>query len=247
MTDFAVDVENLTRTFGDFKAVDNISLKVKKGEIFGFLGANGAGKTTAIRMMCGLLLPSSGSGTVAGCDIMTQSELIKSKIGYMSQKFSLYTDMTGRENIYFYGAIYGLKKTEIDKNLIEINERLQLDEFIDRPTSSIPIGWRQRLSLAVALLHQPKILFLDEPTGGVDPIFRRKFWSILYRLAESGVTIFVTTHYMDEAEYCQRISIMHQGIIIVQGKPFELIEQYRSKNLEEMFIDLIKNRTETNA
>jgi ABC-2 type transport system ATP-binding protein len=237
-----VEINNLSRLFGDFKAVDDISLSVKQGEIFGFLGANGAGKTTAIKMMCGLLLPSSGTGQVAGCDILTESEKIKTKIGYMSQKFSLYSDLTGRENISFYGSAYGLSKTEITERMNQLTERLSLAEFIDRPSGSIPIGWRQRLALSVSLLHQPKILFLDEPTGGVDPVFRRKFWSILYDLAEEGVTIFVTTHYMDEAEYCGRISIMHQGKIIEKGKPFELIEKNNADKLEEMFIDLIRNQ-----
>lgn len=237
-----VELNNLSRLFGDFKAVDEISLSVEQGEIFGFLGANGAGKTTAIKMMCGLLLPSSGSGHVADCDIITESEKIKTKIGYMSQKFSLYGDLTGRENIFFYGSAYGLSKSFITQRMNQLIDRLRLGEFIDRQSGSIPIGWRQRLALSVSLLHQPKILFLDEPTGGVDPVFRRKFWSILYDLAEEGVTIFVTTHYMDEAEYCGRISIMHQGKIIEKGKPFELIEKNNAVNLEEMFIDLIRNR-----
>jgi ABC-2 type transport system ATP-binding protein len=237
-----VEINNLSRLFGEFKAVDEISLSVAQGEIFGFLGANGAGKTTAIKMMCGLLLPSSGAGQVAGCDILTESEKIKTKIGYMSQKFSLYGDLTGRENIHFYGSAYGLSKSQITKRLKELSDRLELAEFIDRLSGSLPVGWRQRLALSVSLLHQPKILFLDEPTGGVDPVFRRKFWSILYNLAEEGVTIFVTTHYMDEAEYCGRISIMHQGKIIEKGKPFELIEKNNAGNLEEMFINLIRNR-----
>lgn len=237
-----VEINNLSRLFGEFKAVDEISLSVAKGEIFGFLGANGAGKTTAIKMMCGLLLPSSGTGQVAGCNIISESEKIKTKIGYMSQKFSLYGDLTGRENIYFYGSAYGLGKSEINERMKQLIDRLGLGEFIDRSSGSLPVGWRQRLALSVSLLHQPKILFLDEPTGGVDPVFRRKFWSILYDLAEEGVTIFVTTHYMDEAEYCGRISIMHQGKIIEKGKPFELIEKNNAENLEDMFIDLITNR-----
>lgn len=239
MIEHAVYIKDLTRKFGDFTAVDNISLTVDKGEIFGFLGANGAGKTTAIRMMCGLLMPTSGEGQVAGCDIFKQPELIKRNIGYMSQKFSLYSDMTGKENIQFYGSAYNLDKKFIKQRLDELIPRLSLEEFLNRRSGSIPTGWRQRLALAVSLLHKPKIIFLDEPTGGVDPIFRRKFWSILYDLAEEGVTVFVTTHYMDEAEYCGRISIMHQGKIIELGKPFELIEKYQADNLENMFIDLI--------
>ncbi len=244
---YAVELHKLSRHFGSFKAVDEISLNVSNGEIFGFLGANGAGKTTAIRMLCGLLMPTSGNGKVAGCDIINESEKIKTKIGYMSQKFSLYGELTGLENINFYGNVYGMKKNDIKNRLELLTDKLELDEFLNRQAHSLPIGWRQRLALAVALLHKPKILFLDEPTGGVDPIFRRKFWSVLYGLAEEGVTIFVTTHYMDEAEYCGRISIMHQGKIIEIGKPFELVEKYKAENLEQMFIDLIKSREVNNA
>lgn len=247
MSDYAVQIEKLSRHFGDFKAVDEISLEVETGEIFGFLGANGAGKTTAIRMMCGLLIPTSGTGTVAGCDIFTESELIKKRIGYMSQKFSLYGELSGLENLKFYGAAYNLDKKRIDQRIEELSERLELNEFIDRTSGSLPIGWRQRLALAAALLHEPDILFLDEPTGGVDPVFRRRFWGILYELAEEGVTIFVTTHYMDEAEYCGRISIMHKGRIIELGQPYELIQKYRTENLEELFINLIEEREAVNG
>jgi len=242
MNDIAVKIDNLSKKFGDFTAVDQISLEVKQGEIFGFLGANGAGKTTAIRMLCGLLLPTSGTGRVAGLDILKDSETIKKNIGYMSQKFSLYGDLTGTENMYFYGSAYGLDKAFIKERIKALTNRLKLGEFIDRLSGALPTGWRQRLALAVALLHQPRILFLDEPTGGVDPVFRRKFWNILYSLADEGVTIFVTTHYMDEAEYCGRISIMHRGQIIELGKPFELIEKHRAKNLEHLFTELIKQR-----
>ncbi len=242
-----VQVENLTKRFGTFTAVNNVSLSVRQGEIFGFLGANGAGKTTVIRMLCGLLLPSSGMGKVAGYDILTQPERIKRAIGYMSQKFSLYPDMTGRENLYFYGAAYGLGRKLIGERVMALSERLSLREFLDRPSKGLPIGWRQRLALAVSTLHHPKILFLDEPTGGVDPAFRRTFWSTLYDLAEEGATIFVTTHYMDEAEYCRRISIMHQGQIIELGTPHELVKKHRAANLEDMFVDLIRKRESDNA
>ncbi|MFH2048608.1 MAG: ABC transporter ATP-binding protein [bacterium] len=239
---YAVELSKLSRQFGSFKAVDEISLNVNDGEIFGFLGANGAGKTTTIRMLCGLLMPTGGEGRVAGCDIIREPEKIKTKIGYMSQKFSLYAELTGRENINFYGSAYGMKQKDINDRLELLSEKLQLGEFLNRQSQTLPVGWRQRLALAVALLHQPRIIFLDEPTGGVDPVFRRKFWSVLYDLAEEGVTIFVTTHYMDEAEYCGRISIMHQGKIIEMGKPYDLIEKYKASNLEQMFIDLITSK-----
>jgi ABC-2 type transport system ATP-binding protein len=242
-----VDLERLTRRFGSFTAVDNISFEVYEGEIFGFLGANGAGKTTVIRMLCGLLLPTSGGGHVAGFDVLKQSEQIKKSIGYMSQKFSLYVDLTGRQNLEFYGAAYNLDRRTLADRMAMLTERLSLGEFIDRPAGSLPVGWRQRLSLAAALLHQPRILFLDEPTGGVDPVFRRTFWGLLYQLAEEGVTIFVTTHYMDEAEYCNRISIMHAGRIIEMGRPFDLVRSYAATNLEDMFINLIRAQESTGA
>lgn len=238
----AVTISNLSRHFGTFKAVDNISLEVTRGETFGFLGANGAGKTTTIRMLCGLLAPTSGTGTVAGLDIYRQAEEIKKSIGYMSQKFSLYPDLTGKENLSFYGAAYGMDRRSVVSRIDALSERLSLTEFINRPTGSLPVGWRQRLALGVSLLHQPKILFLDEPTSGVDPVFRRKFWQILYELAEEGVTVFVTTHYMDEAEYCGRISIMHQGRIVEVGRPFEMVKRHRAENLEDLFIGLIKQQ-----
>ncbi|MEW6411349.1 MAG: ATP-binding cassette domain-containing protein [Candidatus Zixiibacteriota bacterium] len=242
MKDHAVVLEHLSRHFGAFKAVDDISLAVESGEIFGFLGANGAGKTTTIRMLCGLLMPTSGNGRVAGFDIYRQSEDIKRSIGYMSQKFSLYPDLTGNQNLNFYGAAYGIDKKRIKQRVAYLSERLNLGDFIDRQASSLPIGWRQRLALGVSLLHEPRILFLDEPTSGVDPVFRRKFWQILYELAEEGVTVFVTTHYMDEAEYCGRISIMHQGRIIEVGNPVNMIDRYGAANLEELFINLISGR-----
>ncbi len=235
----AVIIKDLTRRFGEFTAVNQISLTVKKGEIFGFLGANGAGKTTAIRMLCGLLLPTSGEGRVNGFDIYKENEKIKRSIGYMSQKFSLYPDLTGKENLQFYGSVYRLPPKQLKKKINEMVERLNLGEFVGRLAGSLPVGWRQRLALAAALMHEPEILFLDEPTGGVDPIFRRRFWNILYHLAESGTTLFVTTHYMDEAEFCDRISIMHHGRIIEMGQPRELIEKHGEKDLQEVFIKLI--------
>lgn len=247
MNDLAVKVNDLSCHFGTFKAVDKISLSVKRGEIFGFLGANGAGKTTAIRMLCGLLKPTEGGGQVAGFDIMTQSEEIKKHIGYMSQKFSLYPDLTGYENLEFYGAAYSMSKKAIKIRIDELIARLELADFVNRPSGSLPVGWRQRVALSASLLHRPEILFLDEPTGGVDPVFRRKFWQILYELAEEGVTIFVTTHYMDEAAYCQRISIMHRGLLILEGKPFDLMAQYHVADLQELFIKLINERETANG
>ena len=235
----AVSTEDLTRKFGDFVAVDRVSLKVEKGEIFGFLGANGAGKTTTIRMLCGLLLPTSGKGTVAGFDIYRASEQIKRSIGYMSQKFSLYRDLTGRENLTFYGSVYRVRPSELKQRIDEMAEMLELKEFIDRLAGSIPVGWRQRLALAASLLHRPQILFLDEPTAGVDLVFRRRFWEILYRLADECTTIFVTTHYMDEAEFCRRISIMDAGQIIEMGSPLDLKQKYGQRTLQDLFIQLV--------
>ena len=242
MSERAVVIEHLSRHFGTFKAVDDISLTVERGETFGFLGANGAGKTTTIRMMTGLLMPTEGKGWVSGLDIYTQSEEIKRSIGYMSQKFSLYPDLTGRENMNFYGAAYGLNRAQIKSRISDLTGRLDLGEFLDRRSGSLPTGWRQRLALGVALLHEPQILFLDEPTSGVDPVFRRRFWQLLYELAEEGVTIFVTTHYMDEAEYCDRISIMHQGRIVEVGSPVEIVREHSGENLEETFIELISGQ-----
>ncbi len=237
----AVVVRNLTRKFGSFTAVDRISLSVKTGEIFGFLGANGAGKTTAIRMLCGLLLPTSGDGTVAGFDIYKENEKIKNSIGYMSQKFSLYPDLTGKENLIFYGSVYQIPRRELKERIDSVVELLSLGEFIDRPSGALPVGWRQRLALGAAILHKPTILFLDEPTGGVDPVFRRRFWEMLYKLADDGTTLFVTTHYMDEAEFCRRISIMHKGKIVELGAPRDLIRKYNQPDLQETFISLISS------
>jgi ABC-2 type transport system ATP-binding protein len=234
-----VIIDELTKKFGDFVAVDHVSLTVERGEIFGFLGANGAGKTTTIRMLCGLLLPTSGSGTVSGFDVYKENEKIKRSIGYMSQKFSLYVDLTGRENLWFYGSVYRIPPGDLRGRIEQVCESLDLKRFLDRPAGSLPVGWRQRLALGASLLHRPRVLFLDEPTGGVDPVFRRRFWEILYQLADEGTTLFVTTHYMDEAEFCRRISIMHQGRIVEVGSPSELTAKYNQPNLQETFINLI--------
>ncbi len=244
--DMAVVLENLTRRFGAFTAVDDISLAVGYGEIFGFLGPNGAGKTTVIRMLCGLLLPTTGGGRVNGYDIRNEPEKIKRSIGYMSQKFSLYRDLNGRENLEFYGAVYGLRGRHLRERINEVTQQLDLRPFIDRPTGSLPAGWRQRIALAAAILHRPRIVFLDEPTGGVDPVFRRRFWEVLYSLADQGLTLFVTTHYMDEAEFCRRISIIHRGRIVEMGSPREVVERHGQPDLQETFIHLMMD-ARTNA
>jgi ABC-2 type transport system ATP-binding protein len=242
--DNLVRIEKLTKKFGDFVAVDEVTLAVERGEIFGFLGANGAGKTTTIRMLCGLLLPTSGTGTVAGFDIYKDSENIKRSIGYMSQKFSLYRDLTGRENLCFYGSVYQVGPRRLKERIGELTESLELGEFIDRQAGSIPVGWRQRLALGAALLHEPKMLFLDEPTGGVDLVFRRRFWEMLYRLADAGTTLFVTTHYMDEAEFCRRISIMDCGKIIEIGSPSELKRKHGKATLQDLFVGLVAQESD---
>jgi len=239
---YSVEVEHLTRRFDRFTAVDDISFQVRDGEIFGFLGANGAGKTTTIRMLCGLLLPTSGRGLVEGFDIATQSEEIKSHIGYMSQKFSLYDDLTVHENLEFYGGIYGLSGDAFRRALEKSAIFTGLKTHYSRMTRDIPLGWKQRLALTCSLLHQPKVLFLDEPTGGVDPISRREFWRLIYELAEAGTTVFVTTHYMDEAEYCNRLSIMHEGKIAAIGSPQELKKRFEKKTVEDVFVDLIRDK-----
>lgn len=239
MASYAVQTENLGKRFGKFEAVKNLNLTVHAGEIFGFLGANGAGKTTAIRMLCGLLLPSSGSGRVAGFDIYKQSEKIKQNIGYMSQKFSLYDDLTPAENIEFYGGVYGLKRQALLQKRATLLDELGLTEQADTTTHSLPLGYKQRLALSCALLHDPPIIFLDEPTGGVDPEARRNFWDLIYHMAQQGKTIFVTTHYMDEAEYCNRVSIMYQGEIIALGSPQALKQQFGKASMQEVFIHLV--------
>ncbi len=235
-----IEVENLTRAYGDFKAVDNISFDVKKGEIFGFLGANGAGKTTAMKMLTGILEPTSGKGKVAGFDIKTQRNQLKYKIGYMSQKFSLYEDLTLKENVKFYGGIYGLdNKTIVERTNLMI-ERLGLENIEDTLISEIPLGWKQKIAFSVATIHQPEIVFLDEPTSGVDPITRRQFWDLIYQATEEGITVFVTTHYMDEAEYCDRISMMVQGRIEAMGTLEELLTKHNAKDMNEVFLKLAR-------
>jgi ABC-2 type transport system ATP-binding protein len=238
--DVAIRASALTRAFGSFTAVDHISLEVRPGEIFGFLGANGAGKTTALRMFTGLLAPSSGTATVAGHDVYTEGEAIKRAIGYMSQKFSLYEDLTVRENIRLYGGIYGLPDQAIRARTERMLASLELENAADAQVRRIPLGWRQKLSFSVALLHQPQIVFLDEPTGGVDPITRRQFWEMIYQAAGGGTTVIVTTHYMDEAEYCDRISIMVAGKIGAMGTPAELKREFGTDSMDEVFVRLAR-------
>jgi len=236
----AIQAQELTRIFGSFTAVNRITLDVHGGEIFGFLGANGAGKTTAMRMFTGLLAPSSGTARVAGHDVYTKSEAIRRSIGYMSQKFSLYEDLTIRENIRPYGGVYGLRAQEIRSRSEEMLSRLGMEASADLQVRSLPLGWRQKLSFSVALLHRPQIVFLDEPTGGVDPITRRQFWEMIYQTAAAGTTVLVTTHYMDEAEYCDRISIMVAGKIGAMGTPAELKQHYAADSMDEVFVRLVR-------
>ena len=240
LSEYAVETDKLTRKFGDFVAVNQVSISVKKGEIFGFLGANGAGKTTMIRMLCGLLKPSGGKGTVVGLDVFSENEKIKHKIGYMSQKFSLYNDLTISENIDFYGGIYGLPPARISEKKTELLQQLNLESWKDSLTASLPPGFKQGLALGTAMLHDPPIIFLDEPTSGVDPASRRKFWNIINQTAAGGITVFVTTHYMDEAEYCHRISIMNAGSIIALDTPENLRKQYQKPTIQEVFVGLLK-------
>ncbi len=231
----AIEIRNLTKRFGNFTAVDNISFNVRNGEIFGFLGANGAGKTTAMRILCGLSRPSEGEGTVAGYDIRNEQEKIKRNIGYMSQKFSLYPDLTVGENIRLFGGIYGLNDRQIRKKTEEMLSMLDLRQERDKYAGSLPLGWKQKLSFCIALIHDPRIIFLDEPTGGVDPETRRRFWELIYDTAEKGTTIFVTTHYMDEAEYCDRVSVMVDGKIAALDSPENLKTRFSARNMDEVF------------
>lgn len=236
-----IAVEGLTKKFGDFYAVNNISFEVRKGEIFGFLGANGAGKTTAMKMLIGISKPSSGKAEVAGFDVYSQTESIKKNIGYMSQKFALYDDLTVNENINFFGGIYGLSRPEIKEKGVRLVRVLGLGDIADKMVGSLPLGWKQKLSFSVSLLHDPKVVFLDEPTGGVDPITRRQFWETIYKVADEGTTIFVTTHYMDEAEYCDRVSIMVEGKIEALDTPKKLKEQFNTDSMDGVFLKLARN------
>ncbi|HEX8548865.1 MAG TPA: ABC transporter ATP-binding protein [Cytophagaceae bacterium] len=235
-----IKTDKLTKRFGDFIATNEITFEVYPGEIFGFLGANGAGKTTAMRMLCGLSTPSSGSATIAGFDVYKETEQIKRNIGYMSQKFSLYEDLTILENIEFYGGIYGLSNKEIKEKSKSLIEGLGLQQEVKKLVGALPLGWKQKLSFSVALLHNPKIVFLDEPTGGVDPVTRRQFWDMIYEAADNGITIFVTTHYMDEAEYCHRISIMVDGMIKALDTPTNLKTTFKVETMDEVFYSLAR-------
>ena len=243
MNNTVISVHNLVKKFGSFTANDNLSFEVYAGEIFGFLGANGAGKTTTIRILSGLSIPTSGEVNVAGFDAYSQTEQIKKNIGYMCQKFSLYEDLTVKENIILYGGIYGMSKSLIRERLIELLAKLRFQEYENRMISDLPPGLRQKLAFSVAVLHEPKIVFLDEPTGGVDPITRRQFWESIYETASRGITVFVTTHYMDEAEYCDRISIMNDGKIVALDTPERLKKQYNATSVEEVFIKISRPDT----
>ena len=238
-----IEVENLTKRFGDFTAVDGITFHVRRGEIFGFLGANGAGKTTAMRMLCGLLSPTAGRAEVAGFDVYREADRIKHHIGYMSQRFSLYEDLTVAENIRLFGGIYGLSKRAIRERGEELISRLELQEEAHHRVGSLPLGWKQKLAFSVAVIHRPRIVFLDEPTGGVDPITRRRFWDLIIQAADAGITVFVTTHYMDEAEYCDRVSMMVDGRIEALDSPAALKRQFEASTMDEVFLQLARKAT----
>jgi len=235
-----ITAHKLTKRFGDFAAVSDISFEVNKGEIFGFLGANGAGKTTAMRMLCGLSMPTSGEAAVAGFDVYTENEKIKKHIGYMSQKFSLYEDLTVKENMRFYGGIYGKSDAFIKQKTAFVLEHLRLEKEANKLVKSLPLGWKQKLAFSVAVFHEPVIVFLDEPTGGVDPVTRREFWNMIYQAADMGITIFVTTHYMDEAEYCNRVSIMVDGKIEALDTPAMLKKTYGANSMDAVFLQLAR-------
>lgn len=235
-----ITAKNLTKKFGHFTANDNLTFEVKKGEIFGFLGANGAGKTTAIRILCGLSSPTSGEVEVAGFDIYRETEKVKKNIGYMSQKFSLYEDLTILENIKFYAGIYGISRKQRIAKQTELLQKLELEKVKNKLIGDLPLGWKQKLAFSVAIFHDPKIVFLDEPTGGVDPVTRRKFWDLIYEAAHHGITVFVTTHYMDEAEYCDRVSIMNAGRIEALDTPAKLKAKYEATNMDEVFLKIAR-------
>lgn len=235
-----ITTDHLTKRFGDFTAVKGITFSVAPGEIFGFLGANGAGKTTAMRMLCGLSRPTAGTARVAGYDVGRHPEQVKRHIGYMSQRFSLYEDLTARENLKLFGGIYGLRRSEIRSKSEQLLAELGLTHEADVPVASLPLGWKQKLAFSVAVFHAPQVVFLDEPTGGVDPVTRRRFWEQIYAAAERGITVFVTTHYMDEAEYCDRVSIMVDGEIHALDTPRSLREQYHARSMDEVFRLLVR-------
>lgn len=237
---YAIEVKELTKRFGSFTAVDSISFSVERGEIFGFLGANGAGKTTAMKMLCGLLIPTSGKGLVAGFDIKENPEQVKKNIGYMSQRFSLYQDLKVWENFRLFGGIYGLNRVQIEEETTFMLKELGLERERESMVKSLPAGWKQRLAFSIAIMHKPAIVFLDEPTGGVDPAARRQFWELIYSASERGITVFVTTHYMDEAEYCNRVSMMKEGQIEAIGSPSDLKQQTGAKSMDEVFYQLAK-------
>ncbi|HBK31112.1 MAG TPA: ABC transporter [Porphyromonadaceae bacterium] len=240
MKEIVIQVDELTKEFGHFVAVDKITFEVYKSEIFGFLGANGAGKTTAMRMLCGLSVPSSGNATVAGFDVYRQTEQIKKSIGYMSQKFSLYEDLTVAENIHLFGGIYGLTNRQMKEGRDRLVERLGLHNEMKKRVGALPMGWKQKLAFSLAILHRPRVVFLDEPTGGVDPITRRQFWDLIYEATEEGITVFVTTHYMDEAEYCDRISMMVDGKIEALDSPANLKRRFSALSMDEVFFQLAR-------
>lgn len=245
MKDKAIYTDKLTKRFGRFTAVDNISFEVRQGEIFGFLGANGAGKTTAMRMLCGLSIPTSGKGFVAGFDITTQAEEVKKNIGYMSQKFSLYEDLKVWENLRLFGGIYGMTDKEIARKTDKMLHELGFESERNTYVKALPLGWKQKLAFSVSIFHEPKVVFLDEPTGGVDPVTRRQFWELIYRAADKGITVFVTTHYMDEAEYCDRVSIMVDGRIEALDTPKNLKARYRAETMDNVFQQLARKATRT--
>lgn len=238
--DTVIEVKDLVKKFGDFTANDHLTFQVKKGEIFGFLGANGAGKTTAMRILCGLSAPTSGEVNVAGYNVYKHTENVKKSIGYMSQKFSLYEDLTVKENFRFYGGIYGLSRKRIKERISELLEKLDFTHAIDRKISDIPLGWKQKLAFSIAIIHEPRIVFLDEPTGGVDPITRRQFWEMIYETSSRGITVFVTTHYMDEAEYCDRVTIMDKGVIEALDTPGNLKTRYNVDTMDQVFVKIAR-------